>query len=161
MLHADQTTIARSAKALVLSLVISVLGAAQSFAQDATEEISALLRRWAATYGSAQSPDEMLGLYAPDAVFFGTGGKTPFLGAQEIGPYFGRQFSNFSERKVNFIDPAIRIYDSTATATGLYHFEVTNKAGNPLDATMRFSFALHRGGDGWIIIQHHSSLIPE
>ena len=160
MRHAEQTAIARSAKALALSFAIAILSTVQSLAQGSVEEISALLGRWAATYGSAESPDEMLSLYAPDAVFFGTGGQTPFLGAHEFGPYFGQQFSNFSVRKVSFIDPVIRTYDSTATATGLYHFEVTTKAGDAIDAVLRFSFALHRGEDGWIIVQHHSSQIP-
>jgi uncharacterized protein (TIGR02246 family) len=160
VIHEDQTAIVCSAKALALSFVIAILSAAQGFAQGAADEISALLERWATTYGSAESPDEMLRLYAPDAVFFGTGGQTPFLGAEEFGPYFGRQFGDFSARKVSFIDPVIRTYDGTATATGLYHFEVTTKAGDAVDAVLRFSFALHRGEDGWIIVQHHSSQIP-
>jgi hypothetical protein len=102
----------------------------------------------------------MLKLYDPDSVFWGTGAKTPFVGAAAIAPYFDQQFANFPKRKVSFVEAVIRVYGDTATATGTYRFEVHTKAGDFIDVTHRFSFALNRADAGWIIVHQHSSQMP-
>ena len=147
--------------AAMIVLALSLASASHAIAQDDTQQVRAVLDEWARSYSSAQAtPELMLRLYDPDSVFWGTGSKTPFVGAEQIGPYFGQQFTNFPERKVSFIDPVIRIYGDTATATGLYRFEVHTLAGELIDVTHRFSFALTRRDDGWVFVHQHSSQMP-
>jgi uncharacterized protein (TIGR02246 family) len=163
MLHLGLVT-TRGARWLCAALVALLLGfaALPAAAQDDAQEIRALLDTWAASYSSPTATAEgMLKLYAADAVFWGTGAQTPFVGAEQIAPYFTRQFTTFPERKVSFIDPVIRSYGDTGTATGLYRFEVTTTAGEHIDVTHRFSFALHRGEGGWLFVQQHSSQMPQ
>ena len=141
-------------------LLLWFLATAPAIAQDATADVLAVLERWAASYSAeAATPEQMLELYDPETVFWGTGAREPFVGAEEIGPYFGQQFGNFPQRRVSFIDPIVRMYGDTATATGLYRFEVRTASGD-VDVTHRFSFALHRTVDGWIIVHQHSSQLP-
>jgi uncharacterized protein (TIGR02246 family) len=152
---------ARRALALLLSLVFALFAAAPAVAQDDEAAVRAVLDKWAASYSSPDAtPERMLELYDPDSVFWGTGAKTPFVGAAEIAPYFGQQFANFPERKVSFVESVIRIYGETATATGLYRFEVHTTAGDFIDVTHRFSFALNKADTGWIIVHQHSSQMP-
>ncbi len=149
------------ALAVLLTLVLALAAAVPAIAQDEVAEVRAVLDKWAESYSSADAtPELMLKLYDPDSVFWGTGAKTPFVGAAEIAPYFGQQFANFPQRKVSFVEAVIRVYGQTATATGTYRFEVHTLAGELIDVTHRFSFALNKRDSGWIIVQQHSSQMP-
>ena len=145
---------------LAAVLALGCVPAARAVAQDGSDAVTAKLDEWATAYSTATSPDEILSLYDPQSVFWGTGATQPFVGAEQIGPYFAQQFANFPERRVSFIDPVIRIYGDTATATGLYRFEVTTVDGTDYDVVHRFSFALHEGEQGWTIVHQHSSQLP-
>ncbi len=147
--------------AAALAIVLMVLASVPARAQDDTAEILALLERWAATYSSPDAtPEAMLELYDPDSVFWGTGARTPFVGAAEIGPYFGQQFANFPVRKVSFVESIVRVYGDAATVTGLYRFEVQTRSGQQADVTHRYSYALARGETGWRLVHQHSSAMP-
>lgn len=142
-----------------------LVGALLTFAtpamgQDGEDGVAAVLEAWAQTYGSASSSEEMLTLYDSEAVFWGTGGREPFVGAEQIAPYFDQQFSNFTQRRVSFLDPIIRIYDDAAAVTGRYRFEVQTPDGQALDVTHRFSFTLVSEEGEWVIVQQHSSQMP-
>lgn len=142
------------------AIILWFLVAAPAIAQDATSDVLAVLERWAASYSAeAATPERMLELYDPETVFWGTGAREPFVGAEEIGRYFRQQFGNFPLRRVSFIDPIVRVYGDTATATGLYRFDVRTASGD-VNVTHRFSFALHRTAEGWIIVHQHSSQLP-
>jgi uncharacterized protein (TIGR02246 family) len=146
---------------MLLAVALAVLAAAPVAAQDDEAAVRAILDKWAATYSSADATAErMLELYDPDSVFWGTGAQTPFVGAAEIAPYFAQQFANFPERRVSFVQAVIRVYGQTATATGLYRFEVHTTAGQFIDVTHRFSFAFNKRDTGWIIVHQHSSQMP-
>lgn len=158
---AFRSAAAGRALALLFALVLALTGTSPARAQDDAADVRAVLDRWAASYSSPDAtPERMLELYDPDSVFWGTGAHTPFVGAAEIAPYFGQQFRNFPERKVSFVEAVIRVYGQTATATGLYRFEVHTLDGQLIDVTHRFSFALNKRDGGWIIVQQHSSQMP-
>ena len=57
-----------------------------------------------------------------------------------------------------FVEPMhIRVFGDTAVNTGNY---VTRfGTNNPL--TLRYSFVYHKVGDRWLIVDHHSSRMPE
>lgn len=147
--------------ALVLPLLLLV-AAGQPARAQADADIVAVMDRWSATYATAANGAEMLPLYHPDAVFFGTAFREPFVGRDSFVPYFQQQFDNFPTRMVTFVDPVIRFpTPDVATATGLYRFEVQTAAGQRVEALYRFTFALVRTEEGWQIIQHHSSQLPQ
>lgn len=146
--------------ALLLALAFFLTVAAPARAQTEAE-ITAVMDRWSTTYGTATDGADMLALYHPDAVFFGTAFRVPFIGAEAFAPYFQAQFDNYPTRQVTFVDPVIRIITpDVATSTGLYRFNVANAAGQTAEALYRYTFALVRTEAGWVIIQHHSSQLP-
>lgn len=147
---------------LLAAAIIVFVSAVPSRAQS-EGEILAVLEAWSEIYANSTDATEMQALYHPDAVFFGTGGAEPMLGAEAFGPYFQNQFDNFSDRAHAYIDPVIRFYGGgqTATATGLYRFNVTPiNGGNPIEVTYRYTLSLVSTDEGWLIIQHHSSQLP-
>jgi hypothetical protein len=149
-----------AAAAMVLALLFAPVAAAQT----AEDEVLAALDRWSEVYSTATDAAEMQALYAPDAVFWGTGSRTPMVGADTFGPYFQAQFDNYTNRAHAYLDPVIRVYGdgAFATATGLYRFNVTPLAGGaPVEVIYRFSLAFIHTDDGWLIVQHHSSQLPQ
>jgi uncharacterized protein (TIGR02246 family) len=147
------------AAALTLLLTIAATSAARA---QSVDEVRAVLDRWAATYGTAANAAEMLPLYHPAAVFWGTTLPQPFVAPDEFAPYFQLQFDNYVRREVTFIDPVIRLVTpDVATATGYARFRVTTTTGQQVEAMLRFTFALIRMEDGWKIIQQHSSQLPQ
>ncbi len=126
------------------------------------DEVLAAMDKWAETYASATGPEPMLALYTPDAVFWGTNAREPFVGPAAFAPYFKLQFDNYTNRKVVFHNPQIRVYGDGmfATSTGTYEFNVTLPNGQPVRVENRYSFALVKVGGRWLIAQHHSSAMP-
>lgn len=151
----------RPLQRLSIAAAFLCLSAVSALAQEA--EIRAAMDRWSETYATAVSADEMLALYHPDAVFWGTGGVTPMSGPDEFGPYFQTQFDNFTDRAHAFLDTVIRFpAEGVATATGLYRFAVTPVGGETaIEVVYRHSFGYVLTDDGWLIIQQHSSQIPQ
>lgn len=128
------------------------------------DDVAATMERWAEAYATATGPEEMLAFYSDDAVFWGTGGREPFVGEAVIGEYFASQFGNFPTRQpITFVDPVIRIYGdgAFATNTGIYVFRVTTAAGQAVEQALRYSFAYVKEDDEWVIVHQHSSRLPE
>ncbi len=152
----------RQLTAVLGTLLVSLVMLVPAHAQDEADIVAAL-ERWSEIYETATDAAEMQALYDPAAVFFGTGGQQPMVGADAFGPYFQNQFDNFTDRDHGFVDPVIRFYGdgNVATATGLYRFIVTPVAGGaPIEVLYRYTFAYVLTDDGWKIIQHHSSQLP-
>ena len=150
----------KTGRAMMLAGLLATLTNAAHAAPE--DDVLAAMNEWAATYGSAADATPMVALYAPDAVFWGTGGRQPFFGPQEFAPYFAAQFGNFTDRSVVFHDPQVRIYGegAFATSTGTYEFAVTLPDGERLQVEHRYSFALVSVDGRWLIAQHHSSAMP-
>jgi hypothetical protein len=147
--------------AALAAFAIAAAPATLAIAQTAEDEILAAMARWSEVYMTATDAAEMQALYHEDAVFFGTGGRAPMVGAAEFGPYFQGQFDNYTSRAHEFVDPVIRIFGDAATSTGLYFFSVTPVAGGaPVEVLYRYTFAYVLTDEGWLIVQHHSSQLP-
>ena len=134
-----------------------------ALAQSPEDEVLAAMNTWAATYASATDPAPMLALYTPDAVFWGTSAREPFVGPDSFAPYFKLQFDNYTDRKVSFHNPQIRVYGGGmfATSTGTYEFNVTLPTKQRVQVENRYSFALVKVDGRWLIAQHHSSAMPQ
>jgi uncharacterized protein (TIGR02246 family) len=152
-------------KLAVAVWLLAISAAISSTPSSATpaDEVLAAMDRWAETYASATSPEPMLALYTPDAVFWGTSARAPFVGPAAFAPYFKLQFDNYTDRKVTFVHPEIRIYGdgAFATSTGTYQFDVTLPGGQRAEVENRYSFALVKVDGNWLIAQHHSSAMPQ
>jgi uncharacterized protein (TIGR02246 family) len=123
------------------------------------EEVAAAASTWAAALGEDE-PDKVLQLYSDDAVLWGT--LSPTLRADRLAlrDYFVTAFRVLPGLKVSFGDQLIRVYGSTAVNTGYYTFTYV-KDGETKIFPARYSFTYVKNGENWLIVDHHSSAMPQ
>jgi uncharacterized protein (TIGR02246 family) len=120
----------------------------------AEDEVRAAGQKWIESIGMGD-PDLMVSLYAEDAILHGTGSPVVREGHALIREYFAGLTARVT---MNFVEPQhIRIYDDIAINTGNYE----TKIGDAAPIRLRYSFVYHKVGDQWLIVDHHSSRMPE
>lgn len=140
-------------KAFVLNLTLLI--SCNSFSAS-EEDVQATAMLWinGISLGDA---DYMLSLYAPDAILHGT--LSPVL---RDNPVLIREyFAGITNNPPNmfFVEPMhIRIFEDTAVNTGNYGVILSEGAEAIL---MRYSFVYRKVNDEWLIVDHHSSVMPE
>lgn len=117
-------------------------------------DISALFDAWNNALQTGQ-PEQVAALYAADAVLLPTISNQVRHNQQERIDYF----ELFLARgPVGQIDEAnIRVFGDVAINSGIYTF--TFNDGCSVQA--RYSFVYQWDGERWLIVEHHSSQMPE
>ena len=112
-----------------------------------------LLQKWVAAIKSGD-PKRVTELYHRDAILLGTFSNKERVGHELILEYF----ENLLKSPVDVEIVSEHPYDTGISVgnSGHYNF-VTN--GKTINA--RFSFVYQKGNDGWKIVSHHSSVMPE
>jgi uncharacterized protein (TIGR02246 family) len=142
---------------LALSIVLLSFAALAS-AGPKEEEVAAATSTWARALGE-DDPDKVLPLYSEDAVLWGTLSPTVRADRAALRDYFVTAFKVLPGLKVAFGDQLIRVYNGTAVNTGYYTFSYV-KDGETKSLPARYSFTFVKRGDAWLIVDHHSSVMP-
>jgi len=142
---------------LLVVSAISLLIATSAIAGP-KEDVAAATTKWGETLGQ-NDPDKVVALYAPDAVLWGTLSPTVRADRAALRDYFVGAFKVLPSLKVTFGEQLIRVYGTTAVNTGYYTFSYV-KDGESKTLPARYSFTLVKGGDNWMIVDHHSSAMP-
>ena len=132
---------------------------ASSMADSAT--VAALYHNWLATVAAAHGdPTSVLKLYAPDAILVAT--YSPVLLHNEEGELNGyfKKFTSLPNLSATTQDLQTRVYGDWALNTGLYTFSFKTADGDPVSVPARFTFVYHKVDGQWLIVDHHSSLVP-
>lgn len=141
-----------------LAMILIVGLSAPTASAGPQEDVAATTAKWAAVFGE-NSPDSILGLYAKDAVLWGTLSPTVRTGPDALRAYFVAAFAALPNAKVSFGDQLIRVYGNVAVNTGYYTFSFV-KDGEAKSIPARYSFTYVKDGEGWAIVDHHSSTVP-
>jgi uncharacterized protein (TIGR02246 family) len=126
---------------------------------ESREAIAAATMRWARTLGE-NDPDKIVKLYAADAVLWGTLSPTVGTNRAELRGYFVTAFERLPGLKVTLGEQIIHVYGNTAVNTGYYTFSYV-RDGQTQTLPARYSFTFVNDGDNWMIVAHHSSVMPE
>ena len=102
-------------------------------------------------------PDKVVACYDIDAILLPTVSAKVRQSHDEIRDYFVHFLSKKPSGRIT--EQNIRIYDNIATNSGLYTFSLTED-GVQTDVAARFTFIYRKYEDGWLIIEHHSSILP-
>src|SRR5262249_8381098 len=121
---------------------------------------AARLNAWVGAFAS-QSAKAMADNYAPDARLWGTIEKVQDIGSQAIAKYFENTVAKLPTRKVVIGEHPVRVYGSTAVASGRYDFQFTLEDGTAGTFPARFSMVFVKSGETWLIVDHHSSPLPK
>jgi uncharacterized protein (TIGR02246 family) len=142
----------------LLYLMVVDTSQTQPVREKETAEITVAMEAWAQAF-SADSPDHILPFYAEDTVLWGTLSTVRRDTPAAIRDYFVQVFT-YTERKVTFADPLIRVYGDTAVNTGSSTFSWV-RAGQAETIPTRYSMTYVKRKRRWLIIDHHSSVMPE
>ena len=141
------------------TLSIILLSFATCASAGPKEDVATAASTWAAALGEDE-PDKVLQLYSDDAVLWGTLSPTVRADRSALRDYFVSAFRVLPGLKVSFGDQLIRVYGSTAVNTGYYTFTYV-KDGETKIFPARYSFTYVKNGENWLIVDHHSSAMPQ
>ncbi len=119
--------------------------------------VAAATRAWTDAFASHDA-NRIAALYAPDAVFWGTGSTVIRNTPELIREYF-INLKNRPTVRIELDEQHVRVYGDVALNTGRYSVHEI-KDGQPTIRPLRFSFTYRHVNDRWLIVDHHSSAMP-
>ncbi|MEU4766029.1 SgcJ/EcaC family oxidoreductase [Actinosynnema sp. NPDC023794] len=152
--------------AVALAVTLTACGTASGNEQPATattavaepsaQEVAALFGAWnrALATGDAR---QVADLYAPDAVLLPTLSDNVRSDRAEIVDYFEHFLANKPSGEILESHVAV-LGPDTAIDAGVYRFTL---AANGTQVDARYTFAYERLDGKWLIVNHHSSAMPE
>lgn len=143
----------------VVVIALSLCFTAPPASAEPKDDVTAAGAKWATVFAD-NNPDTMLGFYAKDGVLWGTLSPTVRSDPAAIKAYFVAAFQALPKATVKFGDQLVRVYGNTAVNTGYYTFSYV-KDGESKSIPARYSFTYVKTGDTWMIVDHHSSAMPQ
>jgi uncharacterized protein (TIGR02246 family) len=144
------------------SLLIALLSACSSMTGMSPEaskrEVAAATDAWRAAYDSRE-PKRITALYAADAALWGTTLKVIATTPAAVAEYFKGAPAR-PDARVVFGEQNIRVYGDLALNSGTYTFNGV-RDGKPTAQPARFSLAVRKQEGKWMIVDHHSSSLPQ
>lgn len=145
-------------KTLVAEIVPDIINNFSSAFVATTEiQIAQLFDRWNKSLQS-RNPDLVIANYARDAILLPTGSNIPRTNHKEIRDYFEHFLQLKPVAVINM--RVIRISRNSAMDSGLYTFSLT-KNGKTIELPARYTFEYEYINGEWLIVGHHSSIMPE
>ncbi len=141
---------------VVLSVALFLVGTS-AFARPKEDVAAATAKR--GEFPAQNEPDKVVNLYAADAVLWGTLSPKVRADRAALRDYFITAFKVLPGLKVSFGEQLIRAYGNTAVNTGYYTFSCTQD-GQWETLPARYGFVFVKDGQNWMIVDHHSSAMP-
>lgn len=123
------------------------------------EDAMKVVEKWAAAF-NASDVDAIVALYAPDALFLGTGSRTVVTAPAGIRQYFEQALLTDRPRGAKLESHSIMVADDGAVViTGL---DVTTavRDGKTITNPGRVTFIVAKRGNDWKIVHFHRSSVP-
>ncbi len=142
-------------------ILIAICIAALPFAASAgpKEDAQAVFDKFLASF-TAANEDEVVALFAPDALFWGTGSKTLVTTPEGVQQYFAviRNKSAGEQVATSLSTSAQVISDNAVFISGMWQVEIP---AQDRKVPLRVSLLVSKRGDRWQIVQFHNSRVPE
>ena len=149
-------------RATLLSLLIVFVSACSTTTATSAEasmhQVAAATDEWRAAYDSRE-PKRITSQYAADAALWGTSHKVIATNSSAVAEYF-KDAPARPDARVVFGEQSIRVYGDFALNSGTYTFKGV-RDGKPSSTSARYSFAFRRQDGKWLIVDHHSSRLPQ
>lgn len=107
--------------------------------------------------------DQLAALFAPDALFFGTGSSDVVTTPEGIRQYFVAALSGKRGvvKATPFEQTALTLSDSVVAISGKWQSERTLDGKMVTAGPSRNTVVMQRRGDRWLIVQFHNSPTPK
>lgn len=145
-------------RASVWTLVLTLALASPALAGP-EEDAMKVVEKWAAAF-NASDVDAIVALYAPDALFLGTGSRTVVTAPAGIRQYFEQALLTDRPRGAKLESHSIMaVSDGSVVITGL---DVTTavRDGKTINNPGRVTFVVAKRGADWKIVHFHRSSVP-
>jgi uncharacterized protein (TIGR02246 family) len=145
-----------SGAALAFALALSACRAAPP---NPSNDALQVVQRWTAAFNESNI-DAIVSLYAPDALFFGTGSKSLVTAPAEIRSYFEAALTKDKPRGAQLLEHSVKVLaDNVVLVTGMDRVTGT-KDGSVYQRDGRVSFVIEKRGESWQIVHFHRSALP-
>ena len=118
------------------------------------QEIISLFEKWNDALQTGE-PKKVAALYAEDAILLPTVSNKVRHNHEEIEDYFVLFLAKGPQGKID--ESNVRIWGDLAINSGIYTFSL--KDGSKVQA--RFTYVYRKIEGEWLIVEHHSSQMPE
>jgi uncharacterized protein (TIGR02246 family) len=140
--------------ALLVAMLIGGLAPAWA---DAVADVDAATAQWISAF-NRKSATDIVALYAPDAVFFGTSSPALRDKPELVMDYF-KALPSMGDATIALGEHRVQIFGNTAVSTGFYTRSAMQD-GKMVSNPARFSFVYAKRKGRWMIVNHHSSALP-
>ena len=124
----------------------------------AKSAVSNAVQAWASAFNTCDA-DRIAALYDREAVLWGTVATTLIASPAGVHQYFARACSSKPPPSVSIGNQNIRVYGDTANSSGTYAFSF-GPEDKRRTIQARFSFTFRLSDGRWLIVDHHSSMLP-
>ena len=145
-------------KNLLMLVALLVLVTPSPLLAGPKEDVGAATQTWIDSMNS-HNANKVVALYSTDAVLWGTRSSTLRDTPIAVQDYFKILDTVPPSYKVVLGEQRIRIYGDIAINTGTYTFS-EDRDGKPFTRPARFSFVYRNLSGRWLIVDHHSSVVP-
>ena len=143
---------------LLLAMLVQVALGASALA-DPSEEALRVVDEWGKAFVQSDV-DGILKLYAPDALFFGTGSQVLVSTPEGIRKYFEQALLTNRPKSAVLRDRSVvALTETTVVVAGLDSAGGV-RDGKSYSADGRVTFVLAKRGNGWQIVHFHRSAVP-
>ena len=127
---------------------------AQVMAHEADQDITSLFDEWNSAIQTG-NPKNVAALYEGTAILLPTMSNRVRHNHDEIEDYFVQFLAKGPKGKID--EGNIRVFGDVAINSGLYTFTFEDDSA----VQARFTFVYRWNGQRWMIVEHHSSAMPE
>ena len=144
-----------------LLVVLAVAGCATQHAttEPAASAARAATQQWATAFNTCTQANAIASLYQAEALLWGTVSSALTTTPDAVLKYFERACTASPKPTVELGQFQVQGLGDVASSSGIYTFTIYS-GGQARTMPARFSFTFRRYGDRWLIISHHSSLMP-
>ena len=144
---------------LLIAVTLFALLCSAAFAGP-KEEALQVVEKWTKAF-TESDVHGIVKLYAPDAIFFGTGSTTLVTKPEQIRKYFEQALLSNRPRGATVGDHSVMVLsDTTVVVTGLDTVTGT-RDGKTYSANGRVTFVITKRDLGWQIVHFHRSAMPK
>ena len=144
--------VAMCALALTTALVSPALAGPE---EDAVQ----VVEKWVAAF-RASDVDAIVGLYAPDAMFLGTGSRSVVRTTAEIRQYFERALLTDRPRGAVLESRSVMAVSGDAVVITGLDTTTAVRDGKTINSPGRVTFVVAKRGADWKIVHFHRSGVP-
>ena len=125
---------------------------------DDRADVEAATARWIDAF-NRRAIDEIVTLYADDAVFLGTSSPVLRTSPSLVREYFAGLKRLGPDARQVLGEHRVQLLGDVAISSGFYALH-RMQDGKPTESPARFTFVYQRRAGRWVIVTHHSSALP-